>query len=287
MHLFEFDAIGTHWWIEPLDIPSLPLRIQNAIIYTAEQFNRDYSRFREDSLITKLSQEGIIRNPPQEMLHMLDFAQEMAIASEGVFCLSVGNTLHSLGYGKRRHGRKALRDEWQHIRYDTTAVTVPKGTILDFGGFGKGWLIDTFARILTMHGCKEFIINGGGDLYVASHKPIEFALEDPYNPRQKIGQTTITTGALAVSNTVKRAWQHKGSLHHHIIDPRTDASAQTGTVAAYVRASTALIADTLATICILRPDIATELCRYYDAKVLLVPSATEPTTTQMLHGESD
>lgn len=271
---YEFEAIGTHWWLERLDGGKFSKSIRDALAdYTAE-FDRRYSRFREDSLVIQLAREGVLKNPPAEMLVMLDYAKKLCEASEGAFSLLVGNTLASLGYGRLAGLNPAKRDKHKGcvdgVRWNSGEVRVAKGTVLDFGGLGKGWLIDEYARILREKGVKEFVVNGGGDLYVESSKPISFALEHPYDPSLKIGDIQLKTGALAASSTLKRVWKDVTGAHHHIIDPVTDEPSDGDVVATFVQAESALIADSLATILILRPQLKDMLSKKYKAKAIVV-----------------
>lgn len=269
--MHEFDAIGTHWWLERLDGGEFDDATKQALADYTLLFDQRYSRFRNDSLVAQLSRDGELHNPPQEMLDMLDFAQELTDASDGAFSLLVGNQLQQLGYGKPFiTARTVLAVNRQGLQWNHKGVRVAKGTVLDFGGLGKGWLIDEYAKILRTHGVKEFIVNGGGDLYVDASEPISFALEHPYDPTLKIGDIKIQKGALAASSTVKRAWKKGRKTLHHIIDPTTGKPSDTGIVATFVCAHTALVADALATILVIRPDLKESLERRYNAETLLV-----------------
>lgn len=296
---YEFEAIGTHWWLERLDGGEFTKSIREALRAYSAEFDRRYSRFREDSLVIRLAQDGVLMNPPSEMIAMLDYAQELYEVSEGAFSPLVGNNLQALGYGKlyvkeTNYGRTVLPSENQFdetghkrettrnrrsdlpklgrrdIEWSEEEVRVPKGVLLDFGGLGKGWLIDEYARILRENGVKEYIVNGGGDVYVDSHEPVSFALEHPYDPTLKIGDVQITKGALAASSTVKRAWSNGDNKYHHIIDTKTGKSSNSDVVATFVEANSALVADSLATILIIRSDLEESLEKRYGAKALLV-----------------
>lgn len=272
--MIEFDSIGTHWWIELLDGSSNEPAITRELIALADRFDQLYSRFREDSLISQLRSEGTLHNPPEELVRMLDFAKELSTVSDGAFCLSIGNPLHAHGYGNRQLGGTVLTNEWQNIYYSHENIAVPKGTVLDLGGFGKGWLIDELAVALRRLGVTHYVINGGGDIYVQSQEPLEFALENPYDPTKKYGQTRITQGALAGSSTLKRSWNDQGASYHHIFDPDTNLPSRSSVVASYVRAESARIADSLATIVLLRPQLANQLAEHYAAQVILIPANT-------------
>ena len=270
---FEFDAIGTHWWIETLKGSALSDAVIVEIRAITEEFDRHYSRFRDDSLITNLARSGTITHPPAEMIAMLDFAKEMYHASDGAFNISIGGALHKLGYGSRSLAGDSIQNPWQVIRYNKNLVTAPVGTVLDFGGFGKWWLIDIYAGILKKHSVAQFIINGGGDIYVDSDSPIEFALEDPRSNKHKLGQTRITKGALAASSTLKRTWNDGEMSHHHIFDPETNMPIDSTIIADFIQAESALIADTMATILILKPSLNDKLTKIYGLKTILIPKS--------------
>ena len=267
---YEFESIGTRWWCEILsdDVFSPELREEMAMI--CETFDQRYSRFRDDSLVTELCLTGKLDSPPAEFVDMLDFAKQMHEASLGAFSLAVGPRLHALGYGTRAHGGSIDREFWQHVCYNKQQISAPKGLMLDFGGQGKGWLIDLLVQCMRRHHTEEFIINGGGDLYVQSQNPIEIALEHPTNPSQMIGTVHLQNSALAASSTLKRRWEHDGRTHHHIIDPETSESSDTGVIATYVIATTALIADVMATILIVRPDLEERLAHEFGLQTVVL-----------------
>lgn len=268
---YEFEAIGTHWWLELLDGGDFTDSLRQQIDHTVAQFDQRYSRFRDDSLVSELYRTGALSHPPAEMLRMLDFAKEMYEASGGAFDITVGNTLHKFGYGKRTIAKKRQTNNfWQEIVITPAEIRYPDGVMLDFGGFGKGWLIDQLVRDLKLAGKQQFIVNGGGDIYVQAKDPVRFVLEDPTEVGRSVGHVDIANGALAGSDTIKRAWQDGDKRKHHIIDPHTDDSSVTGVVGSYVIAQSALIADTMATILILRPGLEQKLKQEFNLQTILI-----------------
>lgn len=276
-HLFTFDTIGSRFWVEHLSGASIKPLVRREILDYVNQFDNDYSRFKPDSLIMQLAKSGELISPPVELLRMLDYSKELYYASEGAFNITVGATLSKLGYGDPKDAGTAITDPWEYIHYGKGKVAIPKGLVIDLGGLGKGWLIDGVAAILQRHGINNFIVNGGGDLYVQSPEPVEFALEDPYNEERVLQTVRIQCGALAGSNTRKRSWDTAVGRKHHIIDPASGDSSNSGIVASYVIADTALVADSLATIAILRPGLKDVLSKKYKAKMRLLPE--QPVTT--------
>lgn len=269
-HEFIFDSIGSRFWLESLDGGTFDDALKKEIFTYATNFDDTYSRFKDNSLVSQLAKSGHINNPPAEMLRMLEFSKRMYEASEGAFNITVGATLHKFGYGSREHGGEVIADPWRKIVWDSKQVICPKGLMLDFGGFGKGWMIDAISDILRAHGVSQFIVNGGGDLYVQSDSPIDIALENPLIPNAVLGSVKITRGALAGSNTIKRSWKDGTVTKHHIIDPALSDSSDSGVIASYVTADSALIADALATVVIISPQLKDALEAKFNAKIMFV-----------------
>lgn len=265
-HIFEFDAIGTHWWCEDLSGTPLEAKLQRAILDYADQFDQAYSRFIPSSFVDQLNHGHQIDHPPQELLDMLTFAREMYDASDGAFNISIGGSLHAAGYGSRDLAAHVWPDIWKHLRYSSQCVSVPPGMTLDFGGFGKGWMIDHIAALMTQHGVAHYIVNGGGDLRVNAPVSLRFALEDPSGGDTLRGYVQLQRGALAVSANTKRSWQHDGTTYYHIMSPTGEKLRARG---AYVLGSSALITDTLATIALLRPDLTSILEQRYNVQIQL------------------
>ena len=268
--MHEIKALGTHWWIERLDGDKFSSRTCRVIDEEIRQFERDYSRFDDGSLVSKLSKNGRIDNPPVEILDMLDFACEVNELTEGVFNPLDGTTLGSIGYGGIPSKQNETGNFSENIKWDKTKVTLNEGQKLDIGGLGKGWLIDKLALILNDHGVREFIINGGGDLYVQSKTPVRFALEDPHDNTKSIGSLSLRKGALAASSVLKRRWFLNEKNHHHIVDPRISRPADSKVVASFVIAKSALVADVMATVLIIEPNLEAKLSEKFNIQAKLL-----------------
>lgn len=266
----EFDGIGTHWWVELLGTDEFPDKLVEFITGTTSLFEDMYSRFHDETLIGQLNIHKHLAKPPQELLDMFEFAYKMHGATDGAFNISVGGTLQRLGYGDTKTAESAAANFWEQTKFNRNEIVIPRESAVDLGGFGKGWLLDKLAVLLEKHGHSYYLINGGGDIVLSNHEPIELGLEHPYEPDKIIGSTKLSRGAVAVSSVTKRRWKKNGSLHHHIIEPRSDKAADSTVVSTYVRGKTALIADTLATVLLLRPELKARLEKQFDIETILI-----------------
>lgn len=269
----EFDGLGTHWWVELLGHNTFPDELSDFIVSTAGLFDDTYSRFHDETLIGQLNIHKRLIRPPQELIDMFDFAYKMYVATEGAFDISVGGTLQRLGYGDTKTSASTTPHFWDTVICDSEQLSIPQGSAVDLGGFGKGWLLDKLAVLLEKRGYPNYLVNGGGDIVLSAAEPIELGLEHPYEPSKIIGTTKFERGALAVSSTIKRRWAIGGQTQHHIIEPLKDGATDSPVVTAYVCGKTALIADTLATVLLLRPELKDKLEKQFNVEAILVTDA--------------
>lgn len=271
--IIEFDGLGTHWECEILDEKLTDNdfnKLSDLLTSELNRFTKLYSRFNDDSLIGRLNKQSKLINPPPEMRDMFLFAKNMFDVSDGVFNISVGGALNAKGYGRLNSGAKVRLDFWEDVIIGGSSISIPKGSVVDLGGFGKGWLIDKFVEKLRNNKIRQFIVNGGGDLFVQSNVPIEIALEHPLDSTKKIGQTRITVGALAASSTLKRIWRNNGNNYNHIINPFSGQSSDNAVVGTFVKADTALMADTMATVLLIKPELDRHLSEKFGLQTILV-----------------
>lgn len=267
--LYSLEALGTVWHFESLNDKNIDQKIIAEINKMVYDFESNFSRFNKESVVSKLNNSGSINNPPKELVDMMQYAHDVYIKTDGVFNIFIGGQLNNLGYGDGKKS-KLNKSDWDQTLISVDKISIPKSASIDLGGLGKGWLIDKISQLFIDSGYEEYVINGGGDLYVNSKTPIELILEHPYDKSQQIGTTKIAKGALAVSSITKRSWNKSGEKHHHIIDPVSNMPTNNNIVASFIKAENALTADTMATCLIIRPELKEELSEIYNLKVILI-----------------
>ena len=135
-------------------------------------------------------------------------------------------------------------------RAGRTAFLRRAGMRLHLGGIGKGHAIDRAARILRANGFDDFMIQAGGDLYVAGRRgdrPWRVAIRDPRGPADHlIAALDLTDGTFSTSGDYERFFIHNGTRYHHILDPDSGQPAR-GLRSVTVISERAVDADTLST----------------------------------------
>jgi FAD:protein FMN transferase len=143
--------------------------------------------------------------------------------------------------------------DYQKLEVDvarSTALLKEKGMRVHLGGIGKGYAVDRAAAILRGRGFGDFMIQSGGDLYVAGRRgdrPWRAGIQDPRGPEgTSFAAMDLTDSAFTTSGDYERFFMKNGRRYHHIIDPDTGLPA-TGSRSVTVVARTATLADALDT----------------------------------------
>jgi thiamine biosynthesis lipoprotein len=248
MNQLSFDAIGTTWQIDITKelSPEEQEKVLLAIRERIEIFDKAYSRFREDSLVTLMSQKTGEYLLPDDAEQMMMLYHDLYIRTGGLLTPLVGNILSDAGYDSKYSltQKKDLEPapKWEDvIKYGHPNITIKKPVILDFGAMGKGYLVDIVGGVVEGCGIEEYSINAGGDILHKGKNPIRIGLENPENFEEVIGVCTLGNGSLCGSAGNRRVW---GNFTHYI-NPVTLSSPRE-IMAVWVVAKTAILADALA-----------------------------------------
>ncbi len=131
-----------------------------------------------------------------------------------------------------------------------TAFLARAGMRAHLGGIGKGYAIDRAVRILRDRGLADFMIQAGGDLYVAGRRgdrPWRLGIKDPRGPGgQSFASVELTDSTFSTSGDYERFFIKDGRRYHHILDADTGEPAR-GCRSVTIAAPRAVLADGLST----------------------------------------
>lgn len=246
---WSFEAIGTRWRIDTAE--PIPDAVRTAITDRVSRFDRDWSRFRDDSLVSRILREPGRHRMPDDAPELLDLYALLFRATGGRVSPLVGRTLESLGYdAEYRLTPSPTRvpvPSWDDaISWDGEHLTTATPVLLDVGAAGKGYLVDLVSSLLVDHGIPQHVVDASGDLLTRG-VPLRVALEHPLDPSQAIGVVELSGGAddaaLCASASNRRAW---GDGLHHVLDAVT-GEPTSQVIASWAIAPSALWADGSAT----------------------------------------
>jgi thiamine biosynthesis lipoprotein len=212
-----------------------------------ERYDRTWSRFREDSLVTRVARTAGSHEFPEDAPALFALYRELYEATDGALSPLVGRALEQWGYDRayslRPNAVVAPVPRWEDaISWDGHRLTTLAPVVVDVGAAGKGQLVDLLSDILTEAGVADHSVDGSGDLRHHGTTPLRVALEHPLDTSRAIGVATLSDGALCASASNRRAWPGA----HHILDALTGTPVRE-VVASWAIAPTALVADGLAT----------------------------------------
>jgi FAD:protein FMN transferase len=172
-----------------------------------------------------------------ETFAVLETAQDVARRSGGLFDVTVGAYRGLWKFDEDRDGTvptaEAVRARkklvgWRGLVLDRkkkTARLRRKGMAITLGGIAKGHAVDRAAAVLRQRGFADFIVQAGGDLYVAGSKGGEawrVGIRDPRGARdQPFALTALRDRSFSTSGDYERAVVAGGKRYHHILDPRS------------------------------------------------------------------
>ena len=264
---YEFEAIGTRWNIELLeplindiDYASDDVRnaeadnLKRAIDGRIRQFDKDYSRFRHDSLVSNMARKAGSYTLPADARPLLDFYQQLYTLSDGAVTPLIGQTLSDAGYDATysfKPGVLTVPPTWPEVLdYQFPVLTLKQPALLDFGAAGKGYLVDIISELLTNYGLANYCIDAGGDIVyrTTTSQHLEVALEHPTDFSQAIGVASLYNQSLCGSAGNRRTWTVNAGrqTYHHILNP-SKLTSPDHIRAVWVVADSGLVADGLAT----------------------------------------
>ena len=227
-------------------------------------FEQQFSRFLPGSELTRFNHRAGVKTPVSpSFLKLLTVAEQLAIETNDLYNPFILPNLQRAGYlgswpnpengitntdfTRRRLtsiGGLTIGDSWAKI---------PKSAALDFGGLGKGYLLDELAKTLASEHLSGFWLSIGGDIICqgcdVNGETWQIAVPSALDRLKTIDVISNQPGArlaIATSGVTKRQGIKDGKAWHHIIDPRTGKPAQTDILTATVTAQRAVVADVYA-----------------------------------------
>ena len=170
-----------------------------------------------------------------------------------------------------------------------TAFLRRPGMRVHLGGIGKGFAVDRGVRLLRARGLTNFMIQSGGDMYIAGRhgdRPWRVGIRDPRGPEGSTFATLeVTDVAIGTSGDYERFFIKDGRRYHHLLDPDTGQPARS-IRSVTVIAPRAVMADALDTgVFVAGPQAGMTLVeRMEGVQAVIVTAANDVLVTPGLRG---
>ena len=215
---------------------------------------------------------------------ILSRAKEMNALSGGAFSVTIAPVVALWDFtgGTERMPTAAeleqtlpLVDDTKLVLGENSTVTLPAGMSIDLGGIAKGYIANQVADLVSARSSGS-AMSFGGNTYVTGTKPSGAAwsigIQDPNSDTgTPLLVISLDEGTVVTSGVYERYFFRDGVRYHHILDPQTGISAQTGLLSATVVGLDSMAADAFATCCIvLGPEKAISLLEAQGQDGLLI-----------------
>lgn len=221
-----------------------------------------YSRYRTGNIVHRINHShGRPVEVDEETAFLLDYAEQCYQLSDGLFDITSGllrkawhfdggSTLPSL----QQIDTLLTHIGWQRLQWCRPYLQLTEGMEIDLGGIGKEYAVDRCALLLKQQCPASFVINLGGDLYIAALRrngqPWKVGLEP--TAKQSVTALQIEQGAIATSGDTRRFLIKDGVRYGHILNPRTGWPPPDAPSTVTVVAPTCLEAGIFATLAMLQ-----------------------------------
>ncbi len=261
-------TMGTNYTVVAVD-PDKSLtkeKLLEAIESSLSQTDKQMSNWNPQSEISQInasrSTDPIEISP--EMDYLLRAAQEVHMASDGQFDLTVGPLIELWGFGKKGADSEIPSDAEIAATLDligqTSSVKLDGGKLLKLkpeaemylAAIGKGFGVDQLGATLESFGITNYMVEIGGDLLAKGNNPDgvpwNIAIETPDSSKVEIMSVVrISDYGMATSGDYRNYFEEDGVRYSHIIDSKTGRPVAHTTASVTVLTDNAMMADAWAT----------------------------------------
>src|SRR5450631_872657 len=208
----------------------------DAAIADALRIEAKYSRYRDDSVVTRVNREAGLAAVPidAETAALLRYADQCYRLSEGLFDITAGVLRRTWDFRRTPPllpTDAALADAvsaigWCDVEWSEHAIRLPRGGMeIDFGGICKEYAADRMATLCLEHGLRHVLVNLGGDVRAAGPQhdgaPWSIGIRHPRRTGEVIATVELAGGALATSGDYERFFEIDDRRYCHLLNART------------------------------------------------------------------
>ncbi|HEU0032716.1 MAG TPA: FAD:protein FMN transferase [Kofleriaceae bacterium] len=194
----------------------------------------------------------------EETFAVIERAQDVAKRTKGIFDITVGSFKGLWKFDQDMDGtlpnpaevkKRLALVGYKNLVLDKAKKTVflkKKGMSITLGGIAKGYAVDKCVKLLQDQGFTNFMVQAGGDMYIAGKKgdkPWVVGIRDPRGPAgSTFASAPVEDHSFSTSGDYERGFVKAGVRYHHILDARTGQPAHASR-SVTIRAKDAFTAD--------------------------------------------
>lgn len=240
-----------------------------------------FSRTLEESELSKINQKKA-SSLSADMKNVIDFSLYFSQLTDGAFDITIA-PLTKLWNIKERTApptESEIAKAKEKVGYNSISLSPLdiKEAQLDLGAVAKGYAADKIVEHFRKNNVSDVIIDLGGNVALIGEYSV--GIRNPKSPDSLFAKFTLKDKSAVTSGAYQRYFEHEGVRYHHIIDPRTGYSANSGLSSVTVVSPLSMHADALSTAIYILGKDALSLCSHFpDTDAILITESGEVITT--------
>lgn len=237
-------------------------RFREQVLRWLAQFEETYSRFRPDSLISRINAAAGVApvKIDAETESIFSLCDWFHWTTHGVFDPTTLPLLRLWDYHKAQPvlppGEQVDRARallgWRRVQREPGSIYLPEpGMAIDLGGIGKEYAVDRVMSQALQYGLQDVLVDFGHDVRVHGQPPEggawRIGLEKADDPGQCWGGVAVTDRSVCTTGDYLRNVVVDGRVYGHVVDPRTGYPVSHGVRSTCVIAPTCTEAGMLST----------------------------------------
>lgn len=288
-------TMGTNYSIVAIDHSKSidQAELQSAVDQALGQVNVQMSNWDASSEISRFNAAaaGESLSVSGELHHVMQTAQDVHVASDGAFDVTVGALIDLWGFGAGQTRSDMPSDaeiaqamaccgQAQSVELEAGGLKkLNSGAEVYLSSIGKGFGVDQVAAVLKGYGITDYMVEIGGDLYTAGRnpegQPWQIGIETPQAFDRGVTQVVgLSDMGMATSGDYRNFFDYDGTRYSHIIDATTGRPVTHDTASVTVLTDNAMLADAWATaMLVMGRERGLEIANDRDMAVLFIDRA--------------
>jgi thiamine biosynthesis lipoprotein len=214
--------------------PKTADRLIAASLGEVERLERIMSLYRPESALCRLNRDGVLDDPPFDLVRVLSESRRYSAVSGGAFDVTVqplwelyaahfsrpdaspdGPPPAAIAAAVARVGQQALEIDEDRLRFTRPGMGVT------LNGIGQGYITDRVVELLRASGVEHALVDMGKTRAIGGHPeggPWLVGLEDPRSPGAITERVPLVDRALATAGGYGTVFDEAGRFNH-IFEP--------------------------------------------------------------------
>lgn len=202
--------------------------------------------------------KNLTANVDSKLSSLFSSCKNLSERTDGAFDITIGalSSLWDFDSGKKKIPTESeINTALSTVGYDKISVngneiTIPSGTVVDFGSVGKGLACDKAMEAMKKNShVTHGVVSVGGSVAVYG-KEMNVGIRDPFGDvNTSFATLKFHDAVVSTSGVYEKFFEQDGKIYHHLLDTKTGKPIDNNLVSVTVVCSNGFMSDALSTAC--------------------------------------